>query len=141
MYIGQNIISKEEKDIEGFTKVSFESIEKDGEKTEVAPMIVSDLVLDELKTQEPMDLNFIRKVRCEPAVKEILAVLLKYNIQLDDEVNVVMKQTIDSLNNSRENATNKLFDKQSYELTMLDTDSRYYISGKTQFHQIMVITF
>ena len=120
MYIGANKILKEEGDTEGFTKVSFEPIEKDGEKIDIDPQIFSNHILAELTTKEPMDMDYIRKVRCMPAVKEILVVMLKYNIQLDEEVNVVIKKVIDSLNENREQATNKLFKKQSYELTMLD---------------------
>ena len=121
MYIGTNVILKEEKDIEGFTKVSFKPIkDKDGEKIDVEPIVFSDLILDELKTKEPMDLNYIRKVRCTPAVKEILAILLKYNIGLKDEIEVVLKKVADSLDNNYKHADRKVWGKTEFDRTMLD---------------------
>ena len=120
MYIGTNVILKEEKDTEGFTKVSFKPIDKDGEKIDVEPIVFSDLILDELKTQEPMDLNYIRKVRCTPATKEILAILLKYNIGLKDEIEVVLKKVADSLDNNYLHADRKVWGKTEFDRTMLD---------------------
>jgi len=120
MYIGENQILKEEKDIEGFTKVSFKTIEKDGEKIDVESQVFSDLILDELKTKEPMDLNYIRKVRCTPPVKEILAILLKYNIGLKDEIEVVLKQVASSLDNNYLHADRKMWGKTEFDRTMLD---------------------
>jgi len=120
MYIGTDEILTEEKDMDGFTKVSFKPIKKDGEKIEIEPQVFSDLILDELKTKEPMDLNYIRKVRCTPAVKEILTVLLKYNVQLKDEIEVVLQKVASSLDNNYKHADEKVWGISEFERTMLD---------------------
>jgi len=120
MYIGTNEISKEEKDIDGFTRIFFKSIEKDGENIEPEPQVFSDLILDELKTKEPMDLNYIRKIRCTPAVKEILEVLLRYNVQLKDEIEVVLQKVASSLDNNYKHADEKVWGINEFNRTMLD---------------------
>lgn len=120
MYIGTDQILKEEKDIEGYTKISFKPIKKDGEKIEIEPQVFSDAILDELKTKEPMDLNYIRKVRCTPAVKEILVVLLKYNVQLKDEIEFILQKIASSLDNNYKHADEKVWGTSEFDRTMLD---------------------
>lgn len=120
MYIGTEEILKEEKDIEGYTKVSFKPIKKDGEKIEIEPKVFSDVILNELKTKEPMDANYVRKIRCTPAVKEILAILLKYNVQLKDEIEVVLKKVASSLDNNYKHADEKVWGINEFDRTMLD---------------------
>lgn len=120
MFIGADEILKEQKDAKGYTKVFFKPIEKDGETIEIEPKVFSNLILDELKTAEPMDFNFIRKVRCTPAKKEILEVLLKYNVQLEDEIGVILNGVAKSLDNNHKLASDKVWGICQEERTMLD---------------------
>lgn len=120
MFIGQDEILKEEKDFEGYTKVSFKPVQSGEKEIEIPAQIFSNLILEELKTTEPTDHNFIRKVRCTPVVKAMLETLLQYGVQLEDEVSYVLQILQRSLEENYKKADDEKWGVSAYQRTTLD---------------------
>jgi len=90
---------------------------KDGTKE-----ILSKLILEASITNKPTDLTTLRNLRIFPVVKELLNVLLKWNVKIN-EVEFIVEIVKASINDNMDKASSILWKKNIYERTTLDVDT------------------
>jgi hypothetical protein len=134
MYIGSYEVKEEkpftyksktatgEKTSFDYVEVSFNpATDKEGKELEIENQIFAKDTLESLKTDEPMDHNFVKEKKLLPAAYEILKTLLKHNIsimQIQDVTTIVSNQ----LEKSLDRADEKLWGKSKYTKSILDAD-------------------
>ena len=100
-YIGPYEIDTLTDKTDDYFVASFKPVKRQdtGAEVDVPPMLFSSAIKDNLITEEPMDLTFIRSQIATPAVAEMLATLVKYAVSLED-MQFVVKTLNDSLGHS-----------------------------------------
>ena len=94
--------------------------EDNGEMNDVTPQLFANAIKDTLITEEPMDLNYIRTQRCDPAVRDTLATLVKYAIGVK-EFDYFGRLLADSVNNASKEADTLKWGHEQDQHTITDT--------------------
>lgn len=75
-----------------YVEVEFESYENDQKETiEVQNRVFPLAIMDDLRTQEPMDHNFVRDIRLKAASEDIQLVMLQHEIGVEEEIQDVIR--------------------------------------------------
>ena len=68
----------------------------------------SEIMLKHIQTKEPLDPTSLRELRCQPIVKELIEILLRYNVYTS-ELDFICWILLGSINETKEQALNKLY--------------------------------
>ena len=80
-------------------------------------------MLEEVITKELSDLTTLRMSKSKKTIQKVLAVLAEDNVLMKD-IQYVLETVTESLNESAKAAGDKMWGKDSYDLTTLDIDNK-----------------
>ena len=86
-------------------------------------VLIPEAMLDEVITEKISDLTTLRMSKSKKTIQKVLAVLAEDNVSVKD-VQYVLETVTESLNESIKAAADKMWDKDSKELTTLDIDNK-----------------
>ena len=111
MYIGKQKILQEEKIGDGLVKVTLETIRYNNEISaglgDTEEIVYPEEALKAIKTKKAGDLNEVRSKSCIPVVAQIIDVLLKNSVKMED-INHIFQGALGSIEHAKQTKMRKV---------------------------------